>query len=707
MFRKFLAAVAIVITAAIGLNVSPVRTHIESALAAASTGCTVPYIFKDYDPDTGVPQPIIAGQLNANFQSVSQCSFPQVPTNAALQALTPSASTPLIFRMGFNSQGDVPPLVYRHSSSPCSINAGNGDNGSQVRSLNNGCWIVPVPASGWDVRQFGAACNWNGTSGTDDSTPILGAINAAKVNGGGKVLLPASRCYSTATILVPPTVLLQGLVFLPDNPEPDGSGITCAASAATACVLLSGDGTTNGFGNGTAGLQNVKIAYAGTPPTGSNAVEVLGGSNVILDYVGIFNAYNGFGFVGTINGTDCTINPCYGISAAPSHIYTQKIANDHVYVLNWPELHVVQFRFGDPTAQNDLNSEAYVYITGGAGGGSQGPNGIFFGDGQFNQGVNAPRCMIEWANLGHPDSSAQQFKFHHNHFENSNNQSNQQGIFCTDAGGVSLLDRLEIDGNTFNSLTADVFHFDPNTQPAEWEIANNEFFCIGSNVLGLAPTPQIGEVQFLNNRLACPLHFTATAGNDTLQLIGNTYGGPITGGMTIDGSADWGQLIVSGVFTNGVLTNNTTDGSNISIQLPTSQLGANCGAGSPNPIGIAFGGATTGITYTTQSCNWKIWNNIVTVSFNIVLSNKGSATGDATLINLPKGATGQPWGTGSGTAPLAGNVIGLTGTPIVITQGGGKAANFYQIEGGGETPLLDTNFQNNSQIAGTIVYPWR
>lgn len=50
---------------------------------------------------------------------------------------------------------------------------------------------------------------------------------------------------------------------------------------------------------------------------------------------------------------------------------------------------------------------------------------------------------------------------------------------------------------------------------------------------------------------------------------------------------------------------------------------------------LQFGGASTGITYTTQQGNYVKVSNAVTFNIYIVLSNKGSANGNARVSGLP------------------------------------------------------------------------
>lgn len=74
-----------------------------------------------------------------------------VPTNAALQALS-TASAAQVQRQGFYEAGDSPGVVYTGETSACSLNAGAGDNGTQVQSSNSGCWV----ASPSDPKDWGA-----------------------------------------------------------------------------------------------------------------------------------------------------------------------------------------------------------------------------------------------------------------------------------------------------------------------------------------------------------------------------------------------------------------------------------------------------------------------------------------------------------------------------------------------------------------------
>ena len=107
--------------------------------------------------------------------------YPTVATNAALQAVS-TATTSTVTRLGFYASGDAPPLTYTASGSACSLNSGNGDNGSQVKSADSKCWLANFQSGPIDVREWGAK--------GDGSTDNTSAMNAAHATGA-VILYPA------------------------------------------------------------------------------------------------------------------------------------------------------------------------------------------------------------------------------------------------------------------------------------------------------------------------------------------------------------------------------------------------------------------------------------------------------------------------------------------------------------------------------------
>ena len=111
---------------------------------------------------------------------------------------------------------------------------------------------------------------------------------------------------------------------------------------------------------------------------------------------------------------------------------------------------------------------------------------------------------------------------------------------------------------------------------------------------------------------------------------------------------------------------------------------------------ILFGGASTGITYTTQAGFYSRINNRVWFSVQIVLSNKGSATGAASITNLPfalsAGAVAY-FGIWSGTTT---SILGLMGFHTSTTA----AFSLYHLTAAstGWTTTTDAVFANNTSI---------
>jgi len=540
-----------------------------------------------------------------------------------------------------------------------------------------------------DVTTAGAKCD--GT--TNDYTAISNLISTVVGAGGGQILFPPHQCLSNTGIIVPPTVTLVGSQFSPSAPPPaaGNSGIICPATVSL-CVTLSGDGTSSGLGNKSAGLRNMLVSFSGTPLSNSDGVEVLGGYNPILDHVMVYNSYNGFAFVGTCTtppSTGCT----FGISSDPDHLYTGAIAGNHIYINNWPELRISQSRFGT-NGSGDLNANSYIYITGGAGGGGEGPNGLIVADSQFNQGINAPTHFVQWANITGAGSNVVEWKFEHDHIEDTGSGA----LFASDST-TTAIDRLNISASTFNTPSRPMFALNAATQPSEWEIVGNEIFCSSFN---LAPTSSIQSVTIVGNRLDCASHFTATAGTDTLALVGNFYGG----NLTLDGAGNWGSLSVNGgAFTSGSLINSTTAASFLSIDMPGQNSLSDCSS----TIGLAFGGTPlAGADYTTRSCKWQIVGNEVTVNLSIILNSISGASGNATLVGLPKAISSNAYGDAGGpTLPYVANLQSLTGAVGLAGVGGTTTMNFVQSAATGTTTVAASNFTGTAQLSATLVYPFQ
>ncbi len=118
---------------------------------------------------------------------------------------------------------------------------------------------------------------------------------------------------------------------------------------------------------------------------------------------------------------------------------------------------------------------------------------------------------------------------------------------------------------------------------------------------------------------------------------------------------------------------------------------------------LAFGGGSTGITYSTQYGKYQQVGSVVTVKINLVLTSKGSSTGTAT-ITLPITAASD-----STTVEMAIGMVSTTlpaGTNYFAVDLASAATTVLLISIGSNavSALSDTNFANNSQARMCFSY---
>ena len=128
---------------------------------------------------------LAAAMLAPLLMAATYTGLPIVMTNAQL-ALLPSWQYFAVLRLGVNAVGDAPAQWFVPSATTCSLNAGAGDVGSEVPTVDSGCFNADFPGAGDDIREWGPTLN--GT--TDDSAAWLAACTALTAQGGGRILMP-------------------------------------------------------------------------------------------------------------------------------------------------------------------------------------------------------------------------------------------------------------------------------------------------------------------------------------------------------------------------------------------------------------------------------------------------------------------------------------------------------------------------------------
>lgn len=122
---------------------------------------------------------------------------------------------------------------------------------------------------------------------------------------------------------------------------------------------------------------------------------------------------------------------------------------------------------------------------------------------------------------------------------------------------------------------------------------------------------------------------------------------------------------------------------------------------------MAFGGASVGITYSTQTGKYYKIDKMVCFNFQVTLSNKGSSTGQATITGMPfapntnailSGYSDANGGTATTYPTLCTSfnpIIAAGSTTVTLVCNGSATA---------ATNMADTNFSNTSSISISGTY---
>lgn len=117
---------------------------------------------------------------------------------------------------------------------------------------------------------------------------------------------------------------------------------------------------------------------------------------------------------------------------------------------------------------------------------------------------------------------------------------------------------------------------------------------------------------------------------------------------------------------------------------------------------LAFGGASVGITYSTQSAKFTKIGRVVFMECLLVLTSKGSSTGTAAI-------TGNTYTAGSGSDSIGTLSIHGTAAPTGSTTGvvpaGATTINlaYAAASGGGYTALDNTHFTDTTTVRYSAV----
>ena len=510
-----------------------------------------------------------------------------------------------------------------------------------------------------NVKDFGAA----GDGVTDDTAAIQAALNYAANNNKGAVFVPSGVYWCSSGIIVYAGVDL----FSNGNTQSSPSVGTRLLfdSAVMTCLTLGSENANNL----SCGIRNINIVRSGsTIPAGSIGILCKNTSFTTLDRVLIYG--QSIGFKSISSATD-------GISIFIHLVNTGNISDSHVVVDTTPELRFDQCRFGMNGAY-DKSCSSYVRIQGGTvDNPAAGPNTVVFTGCHFNQGQNSVNRWIEFINrVG--TSDAAEFIFDSCHVEASNT-----GIY-SDSTWTSIT-RLQISNSFWSGGSSSSNKFtDLNalTVCDSWLIDNTIIY--GSVFLNNS----LNAFGISNCRIANTIDITGKSGS--VILISDCS---LIGDVILKGT--FATAVLKGGAISGTLTNTA---SNVSLDIHP--FNSNTLAWTPV---LKFGGSSSGITQTTTFGRYSIINKRVTANFLIVLSNKGTATGTATIDGLPFLITNSL----SGSTPNdMGGFAGLTSVPILqaYNNGTNAAIRFQQYTSTGFSDVTNTNFTNTAIISGSVDY---
>lgn len=123
--------------------------------------------------------------------------------------------------------------------------------------------------------------------------------------------------------------------------------------------------------------------------------------------------------------------------------------------------------------------------------------------------------------------------------------------------------------------------------------------------------------------------------------------------------------------------------------------------------GISFGGASVGVTYSTQLGTYQINGRLVTCNFRIILTSKGSSTGGMKITGLPfaiSTAGSLAGNHGAGIVAHYANFSGLTGALFLDGDETLTTCSVNQTSAAGGAAVLDTNATNTLAIYGSFSY---
>jgi hypothetical protein len=117
---------------------------------------------------------------------------------------------------------------------------------------------------------------------------------------------------------------------------------------------------------------------------------------------------------------------------------------------------------------------------------------------------------------------------------------------------------------------------------------------------------------------------------------------------------------------------------------------------------LAFGGLSAGLTYSSRTGYFIRIGNLVHLWASVVLSNKGTSNGTATMGTFPYAINSTA--SSNYVISVFYNIVTGTGAPAARISAGGTTPGMGFYNAGAYTALTDTGFANTSQVDFSITY---
>jgi len=600
---------------------------------------------------------IKGGSINGALQATDQAAFSAM-TSVDIGTLT------TVRRSGYYAPGDGGEAVYSLSPSPCTLNYGSGDGGSQIPGPAGKCWIASFPTGEASARLWGARFD----NSHDDTVPLQAAINWAVANGKSLVL-PCGTALFNATLTAPGGT--------------NNWTIRGADNGVCSSLVYDGANTTNDLmviGTLGSAVDSYGVTVTGfrldstTLMTSGDGLHVwhLKQSRVDPTMAGQ-SGYGGFW-----NGVHFDEDDIIQVPNA----YIYGAANDNLLVNgskqseSWYPNYVGEMRLGkgkiapsDPQLNRGGSrqySQTGVHVAGSVGGFSVGDVDII---------ANHHDVVVDNSQTGIQNQTVLL----------------GPGTFTDSSIGDNIV--LNDTGSTAVSGFG----------------GTKRFFDYGWNACAGCASGSGNGITIQN--------FTDGA----VVLAGYAIQGNQGHGVYDEDASAYVSISSSEVFNNNADVNiaSSVNLPKISSNNPTIMSGT---AYDPNALTstqpmyggpyffspvIHFGGKGDGVEEPTAIGNYTLDGRNVRCEFNIILSSIGTATGDATISALPMGqdASISPGGGGGGAVNYATGFTGLAGgMTLSMDSGGSGFANIYQWGSGGMSPVTNNNFSSTSALRGSVTF---